>query len=93
MGKYFVEFIERSKKELQKHHKSGKQATIKKITVILKELSIHPYTGVGKPEQLKGELSGFWSRRLNRKDRIIYKVKEDIVTVYVVSAMGHYEEK
>ncbi len=93
MGKYFVELIERSKKDLQKHHKSGNKATIKKIEIILKELSIHPYEGIGKPEQLKGDLSGFWSRRLNKKDRIIYKVEEDIVTVYIISAMGHYENK
>ncbi len=93
MGKYFVELIDYAKKDLQKHYKSGNKATIKKIEVILKELSIHPYEGVGKPEQLKGELSGFWSRRLNKKDRIIYKVKEEIVTVYVTSAIGHYENK
>ncbi len=93
MGKYFVEFIERSRKDFQKHHKSGNKSVIKKIEVILKELSEHPYEGTGKPEQLKGNLSNFWSRRLNKKDRIIYKVKEEIVTVYVISALGHYEDK
>ncbi len=65
----------------------------KKIEKILLELSEHPYTGTGNPERLKYELSDFWSRRLNSKDRIIYKVNENIVTVYVVSAMGHYKDK
>ncbi len=90
MGKYFVKLIERSQKDFQKHHKSGNKAVIKKIESILTELSEHPETGTGKPEQLKADLSGLWSRRLNKKDRVIYKIEED--TVYILSAMGHYEE-
>jgi toxin YoeB len=39
---------------------------------------------------LKYELAGFWSRRINQKDRLIYKVEEDLVIVFVISAMGHY---
>ncbi len=70
-----------------------KKSVIKKIERILYELSEHPYVGTGNPEQLKYELTGFWSRRINQKDRMIYKVEEDIVTVYVVSAMGHYDDK
>ena len=65
----------------------------KKIKTILNELKEHPYTGTGQPEQLKHELSGFWSRRINQKDRIIYSVEEEIVTVEVISAMGHYGKK
>jgi toxin YoeB len=49
--------------------------------------------GIGQPEALKYELSGFWSRKINQKDRLIYKVEEDIVTVFVISAMGHYNSK
>ncbi len=73
------------------HKKSGDTASIKKILKILNELSEHPFTGIGNPEQLKYELSGYWSRRINKKDRLIYEVNQDIVTVYVVSAIGHYE--
>ncbi|MBZ9652791.1 Txe/YoeB family addiction module toxin [Psychroflexus sp. CCL10W] len=58
-----------------------------------KELKIHTYTGIGKPEQLKHNLSGYWSRRINKKDRLIYQVVEDIVTVYIISAIGHYDDK
>ena len=57
---------------------------------ILNELKEHPYTGTGNPEELKYELSGFWSRRINKKDRLIYEVQEEVVTVFVVSAFGHY---
>jgi len=48
---------------------------------------------VGNPEALKYELTGFWSRKINQKDRMIYKVDEDIVTVFVISAMSHYGSK
>ncbi|NBX80425.1 MAG: Txe/YoeB family addiction module toxin [Flavobacteriales bacterium] len=66
---------------------------MKKIEVILKELEIHPFSGTGQPEQLKYELTGKWSRRINQKERIIYEVHEDIVTVDVLSAIEHYSDK
>ncbi len=93
MGKFRVRIEKLAIKHIEKHFKSGNKSVVKKIEVILKELSVHPYEGVGKPEQLKGELSRFWSRRLNKKDRIIYKVEDEIVTVFVISALGHYEDK
>ena len=55
------------------------------------ELEETPYEGEGQPEALKYELSGFWSRQINLEDRLIYYVEEDIVTVFIVSAIGHYE--
>jgi addiction module toxin, txe/yoeB family len=57
----------------------------------LAELEETPYEGEGQPEALKYELSGFWSRQINLEDRLIYYVEEDIVTVFIVSAIGHYE--
>ena len=57
------------------------------------ELTEHPLTGSGKPEALKYELTGFWSREINSKDRLIYKVNDEMVTVLVISAMGHYDDK
>ena len=93
MGKFIVNFTEKALKDLLKHKKSGDKDTEKKIKAILKELEDHPYTGIGKPEQLKYELQGLWSRRINLKDRMIYEVKNNIVTVEVLSAMGHYSDK
>lgn len=93
MGKYLIELTDTAKKHLQQHKKSGNKATMTRIQKILLELAVHPYTGTGKPEQLKHELSGFWSRRINQKDRIIYRVFEDVVIVEVVSVMGHYGDK
>jgi toxin YoeB len=90
MGKYQVIIKATAENDLSKQKKSGDIASIKKILKMLNELKEHPYTGIGNPEELKYELSGFWSRRINKKDRLIYRVEEDIVTVYVVSAFGHY---
>lgn len=93
MGKFRLEITELAKNQIAKHIKSGNQASIKKIEKILIELTQTPYKGVGKPEQLKENLNGFWSRKINEKDRLIYSVNEDIVLVDVVSAMGHYCDK
>jgi toxin YoeB len=93
MGKFRVEIKIEAQKDLKRHFKSGDKATIKRIEVILKELEIHPYIGTGQPEQLKYELTGKWSRRINQKDRMIYEVHEDVVTVDVLSAMGDYSDK
>lgn len=93
MGKYFVEFDDIARKDLKNHYKSGNKATIKKIEKILLELIENPFSGAGHPEELKHNFNGYWSRRINQKDRIIYRVEEEIVTVIIVSAMGHYSDK
>lgn len=64
-----------------------------KIEKIFIDLAENPYIGVGKPEQLEGNLSGFWSRMINKKDRLIYSINEYFVFIDVISAMGHYDDK
>ncbi len=93
MGQYIVKIQPTAEKDLSKHKKFGNKAVSIKIIKMLDELKVHPYAGTGQPEQLKHELQGYWSRRINQKDRMIYKVEENIVTVYVLSAMGHYSDK
>ncbi len=93
MGKYIVKIESLAKSHLKLLFKSGHKASIKKIENIFIELSDMPFEGIGNPEPLKHELLGFWSRRINQKDRLIYKVDEDIVIVYVISAKGHYNDK
>lgn len=93
MGKYIIKIEDLAQTHLKKHFKAGNLQSIKKIEKILIELSQTPFEGSGKPEALKHELNGFWSRKINQKDRLIYKVEENIVTVYVFSAMGHYYDK
>lgn len=91
MGKFRIEIKPKAQNDLKKHFKSGNLASIKKIEKILFELTEDPYHGTGQPEQLKHQLTGYWSRRINQKDRLVYRVEEQTVLVYVVSAMGHYE--
>ena len=93
MGRYFVELDLLVKKELQAHFKSGNKSSIKKIEKILLELTEHPFLGEGQPEELKYNFKGYWSRRINSKDRLIYRIDEENVTVYVISAIGHYLDK
>lgn len=92
MGKFRIKIEKLAQNHIEKFYKAGNKGNIKKIEKILLELSETPYSGTGQPEQLKYELTGYWSRRINQKDRIIYRVEDQIVMVYVVSAMGHYED-
>ena len=93
MGKYTLIVSSMARKELQAHYKSGHQPTIKRIEQIFQELSETPYEGIGNPEPLKYHLSGYWSRRLNKRDRLIYRVIDEEVQVLIVSAIGHYDDK
>ncbi|RYX86971.1 Txe/YoeB family addiction module toxin [bacterium] len=93
MGKYSIVVEKAAQKELQSHHKSGDKASIKKIDKIFEELAEHPQTGTGQPEQLKFGLVGYWSRQINKKDRLIYRIEDKVITVFVVSAIGHYGDK
>lgn len=64
-----------------------------KITALIEDMQLHPFEGIGKPEPLKHELSGKWSRRINQEHRIIYKVTEEdtIEILDILSLKGHYE--
>jgi len=93
MGKFKVIVSDKAKKDLLVIQRSGDKVSIKKIEQIISELYLHPETGTGKPERLKFDLTGYWSRRINKKDRLIYFIQNEMVTVTVVSALGHYSDK
>ncbi len=65
--------------------------TLKKINKLIKEIERTPFSGIGKPEPLKGELSGLWSRHIDEKNRIIYRVENDVLEIS--SCRGHYDDK
>lgn len=92
MGRYFIDIEKRAKKQLADLYKSGNRADIKRIEVIISELEEHPEIGTGNPEQLKYELSGFWSRRINSKDRLVYQIDNLEAIVTILSAKGHYSD-
>ena len=61
-----------------------------KVEELMREVATDPYVGRGKPEPLKYELAECWSRRINRKDRLVYRVNEETGVVEVLSMMRHY---
>ncbi len=91
--RYKLRFTLDAVKDIERHKKSGDKKLLQKIEVLLKELRTHPKTGTGQPEKLKYDLEGFYSRRINRKHRLVYEIQEEIITVVVISAYGHYGDK
>jgi len=75
------------------YKKAGNKIALARIKRILEELELHPETGIGKPEKLKHERSGQWSREIDKKNRLTYTIDETIITVEVISAMYHYDDK
>lgn len=65
--------------------------TAKKIASLLADIERHGNEGLGKPESLKGNLSGYWSRRISEKGRLIYRFDE--TTIYIAACKGHYGDK
>ncbi|MCQ5202302.1 Txe/YoeB family addiction module toxin [Mordavella massiliensis] len=63
--------------------------TLKKINRLLDDISRNGNTGIGKPEPLVGNLSGFWSRRINDTDRVVYRIDEN--NVYILACRYHYD--
>jgi toxin YoeB len=90
---YTLEFTETALADIEKHKKSGDKAVLKKIEKLLNELMEHPTTGTGQPEMLKHNLAGLYSRRINKKHRLVYSIDEQIITVHVLSAWSHYGDK
>ena len=90
---YILRLTTQAVKDIERHKKAGNKKLLQKIAVLLEELQTHPRTGTGQPEQLKHELEGFWSRRINKKHRLIYEIEDEIITVIVVSAYSHYSDK
>ncbi|MFN0291263.1 Txe/YoeB family addiction module toxin [Pedobacter helvus] len=90
---YEVIFTESAKKDVIKLEKSGDKKSLKKLLSLLDELEKHPEIGTGRPEQLKYFDVPTWSRRISDKHRLVYQIKEKIVTILVLSAWGHYNDK
>ena len=70
--------------------KTDKQ-TLKKINELIKDSERNGYSGLGKPEPLKEDFSGFWSKRIDEKNRFVYRIKDGILEI--VSCKGHYKDR
>lgn len=89
---YRVEIKEQAEQDLIRLAKSEPKAFLKAQRFI-EELKIHPKTGTGHPEPLRGDRSGQWSRQITKKHRMIYEIKEKEIMVLVITAYGHYGDK
>ena len=86
-----IRLSETAKRDIQYFLKTGQRNVLKKIEHLLNEVVETPYAGSGKPEPLKYELSGKWSRRITHEHRMIYKVIDYVIEIN--SLRGHYDRK
>ncbi len=66
------------------------KAILKRINRMIKEIQRTPFEGIGKPEALKHDLSGYWSRRIDEANRLVYQVENDVLTI--IQCHGHYQQ-
>ena len=92
MGKYQVVASDKAKADLSEVARSGNKPMMRKIEKLIKELAEHPTTGTGKPELLKGT-NGVWSRRNDKKNRLLYTIQDEEIIVLILAALGHYDDK
>ncbi len=67
---------------------SQDKKTLKRINMLIKDIQRNSFTGIGKPEPLKNNLSGYWSRRIDDVNRIVYTITNN--SILIISCKGHY---
>ncbi|MCM3611675.1 Txe/YoeB family addiction module toxin [Planococcus sp. MERTA32b] len=70
------------------HWQENDKKIVKKINRLIKEIERHPFTGLGKPEPLKHDWTGYWSRHITHEHRLVYKVENDAIKI--AQARFHY---
>lgn len=90
--RYEIEFTPDAQADLAKLMKSEPKVYQKALRFI-DELKVHPKTGTGHPEPLKGKPEGCWSRTLTKKYRMVYQIFKQEILVLVLAAYGHYGDK
>jgi toxin YoeB len=83
-----VEYTLRAKQDIACFKKSRQANILKKICQLIESIQKSPFEGIGKPESLKYELTGCWSRRINKEHRLVYEVAKN--KIFILSAQGHY---
>jgi toxin YoeB len=89
---YKIIFLPEAEEDM-KVLKKNEPLCYKKLYSLLHELELHPTTGTGHPKPMGGDRAGQWSRRISQKHRLVYKIQEEVVTVLILTAYGHYEDK
>jgi toxin YoeB len=70
---FFIEFSDEAKKDILFFQKAGDKSILIKIKSLILNIQEHPFSGIGKPEPLKHQFTGLWSRRINREHRMFIK--------------------
>lgn len=65
--------------------------TLKRINMLLQDIDRNGYSGIGKPEALKNDLSGYWSRRIDETNRLVYRIRENVIEI--IQCRLHYGDK
>ncbi|MEM8522086.1 Txe/YoeB family addiction module toxin [Flavobacterium sp. PL12] len=88
-----IVFFKKAQNDILLWNKSGKKKILKKISELLRDIQRSPYEGIGKPEQLKHNLSGVWSRRIDKEHRLVYEIIDEntIEILNILSVKGHYQ--
>ncbi len=88
-----IDFSSKAKEDLNFWIKSGNKSLLNKIYSLIEDIQLHPFEGIGKPEPLKHNLTGCWSRRINQEHRIIYEIIDEntVIILSIISLKGHYE--
>ncbi|NLC93502.1 MAG: Txe/YoeB family addiction module toxin [Treponema sp.] len=84
------EFYELAWEQIEYWQNQDKK-TLKKISKLLSDIERNGNSGLGHPEQLKGNLSGWWSREIDEKNRLVYKIEDDSIKIY--QCKNHYDDK
>ena len=87
-----VVLLEKAKKDYLYWKQLGNQRIMKRISQLLKDIEKHPFTGIGKPEPLKGNHQGKWSRRITDEHRMVYSISSGRIYIYVFSMRYHYSK-
>jgi toxin YoeB len=83
-----IEYTLQANEDIAYFKKSGQSGILKKIRNLIESVQQNPFEGIGKPEPLKHQLSGCWSRRINKEHGLVYEVSDQ--KVFILSAKGHY---
>lgn len=86
-----IVLLPKADEDLQYWKNTGNTRIMKRISTLLADIQQHPFTGIGKPEPLKGE-NGKWSRRINDEHRLIYSISSGKIYIYVFSMRFHYSK-
>ena len=82
-----VEYTKQAQRDL-KYWRRAERSVIGKIDELIADIQTHPFAGLGQPEPLKHDLAGFWSRRITREHRLVYRV--DAGVLYITACRFHY---